>query len=82
MPFYCTTTTMKTVDGEELPASTVVEVAGDKQDVVRAKWSSRVKGPQRHIEYWYRARKVRLDRRQLITFALPFIIRPEEFRLE
>ena len=79
MPFYCTTVD---ADGQTIPISTVIEAAGDKQFILKAKWSSKVKGPKRHIEYWYRARKVSISKEAEGQYLIPFTIEADKLRLK
>ena len=52
MSFYCTTRDIFSEDGQTIPVSTVVEIAGDNQFILKAKWSSTVKGPKRYIRLY------------------------------
>jgi hypothetical protein len=79
--FYTTMQAFVSADGQDIPVSAVIEIAGDKHFILVAKWSSKIKGMKRPIEYWYRTRKVQLTEHQLKTLR-PFNIDHAKLRLD
>ena len=82
MPTFCTTQQFVDEEGTTIRQSAVVEVAGNKQFILHARWSSKVKGPKRHIEYWFRGRKIALSEQAQADYLIPFTIDPAMLRLE
>jgi hypothetical protein len=82
MPFYCTTRDIVGADGQTILISTVIEIDGDKQFILKAKWSSKVKGPKTHIEYWYHVRRITISKEHEDQYLIAFTIEADKLRLK